>query len=495
MRKSTQTNGREPVPIRMDRGRSAGVLVRVSCAFVLLSVFPRAGVAQTFRLGMTDWFLQAKTDVGYDSNVDGAYPEAEDPDRQKADFYWMPGLTLRSVPWTMAPRTLFNVNAGIAYQDYFVRNDLDTELYNAQLTFRTANPRLTLGGMAGTEYSLESSADEYRPGGVSRDPTRTQKGNVFANLLYRALRVETRADYTQERHDYEEYWEGDNDETVLFGGITVTPVPKLSLLASWENTTTYYPLSDEEEEETVYTADATLNLFSWGGFYYNWERTITIEKLTDTTTEETITTFGLRGAIPLDLLRHPQITYSLGISYEEEENEETGVIEKTWKPVHTLTASDDFQISKSLRLAGSATWKNDPDEDEISFTYMAELEHQLSPKIRHALTFTREPEPTFGSTTKTDTSTYGYNFSWGDLVFQNLTMTLVATYEESTPLEDMLPETEKTTTYTFGLSHTRPLSRKLNRIITYRYTSENSNFHDYGPNERHQAIYGFTYDF
>ena len=495
MSKSTQTNGRESFPERSDRNRVAGVLVRWSCAFAFLLLLPRIGHAQTMRLGMADWFLQAKTDVGYDSNVDGAYPEDEDPDREKSDFYWMPALTLRSAPWVMAPRTKFNVNAGIAYQDYFVRNDLDTELYNAQLAFQTENPRLTLGGMEGTDYDLSSSADDYKPGGVSRDPTLTHKANVFANLLYRALRVETRADYTQERHDYEEYWEGDNDETVLFAGATLSPVPKLTLMASWKNTTTLYPLSNEEEEETVYTADTALNLFSWGGLFYTWERTITIEKLTDASKEETVSTFGLRGAIPLELLRHPQITYSFGASYEEEETEETGVVEKTWEPVHTITASDDFQISKSLRLAGSATWESKVDEDEISFVYNVSLEHRLAPTVKHALTLTREPEPMFGSTSDTDTTTYGYDFSWGDFIFQNLKMTFNATYEESTPLEEKAPETEKTINYTFGLNHTRPLSRKLNRIVSYTYTSEDSNFHDFGPNEKHLAIYGFTYDF
>ena len=495
MRKSTQTNGRKPIPDRSDGGGLAKAFVRWTCAFAFLFLFPRFGFAQTMRLGGIDWFLQAKTDVAYDSNVDDAYPEEEDPDRDKADFYWMPGLTLRSSPWVMAPRTTFDMGAGLAYQDYFNRNDLDTELYNARLSFQTANPQLSLGGGAGTDYDLSSSADEYKPGGVSRDPTLTQTADVFANLLYRALRVETHVDFTSERHDYEEYWDGDNDETVLFAGATLMPVPKLTLLGSWQNTTTLFTLSNEEEDETVYTADATLNLFSWGGFYYNWERTITVEKLTDETTDETISTFGLRGAIPLEVLRHPKITYSFGAAYEEEEHQETGETTKTWEPVHTIMASDDFQISKSLRLAGGATWSSEVADDEISFIYNAKLEHQLAPKVRQALIFTREPKPTFGSTADTDTSTYGYDFSWGDLVFANLTMRFNATYEESTPLEEQPPETEKTTTYTFGLYHIRPLTRKLSRTLSYEYSSEDSNFHDSGPNEKHLAIYGFTYDF
>ena len=56
-------------------------------------------------------------------------------------------------------------------------------------------------------------------------------------------------------------------------------------------------------------------------------------------------------------------------------------------------------------------------------------------------------------------------------------------------------ETEQTTLLTFGLTHTRPLSRKLNRIISYQYTREDSNFHDEGAMEKHLATYSLTYAF
>lgn len=504
MRNRTQTDGRKPFPARPDRKRLAGVFFRLLWVCLALILFPGPVFAQSFRLGMIDWFMQANTDLGYDSNVDDAYPEDEDPYREKSDFYWMPGLTLRSAPLVMAPRTLYNLNAGIAYKDYFARNDLDTALYNAQLSFQAARPRLTLGGMGGVEYAADSSAESYVPGGVGRDPTLTHTANAFANLLYRALRLEGRADFSSERHDLEKYWYGDQDETILFAGAQLTPLTKLALNASWQKTITLLTLLGDETDETEYAAGATLNLFSWGGLFYTWERTITLDP-NDQATEETTSTFGLTGTIPVELIRHPQITYALGMSYEEEKDDATGVTEKSWEPTHTITASDDFQISRSLRLSGSATWQSDLagnavwqqseiETDEISFIYDILLEHQLAPTIRHALTFTQEPKPIFGSTTDTETTTYAYDFNWDDLVFKGLSMGFSASYEESTPLEEAA-ETEKTTLFTFGLEHTRPLSRKLNRIITYQYTREDSNFHDAGPNEKHLAIYGFTYDF
>ena len=505
MRNRTQTNGHKPFPARPDRKRLGGACFRLSWVCLALVLLPDSVLAQSFRLGMVDWFMQAKTEVGYDSNVDDAYPEEQDPFRDRADFYWMPGLTLRSVPLVMAPRTTYNLNAGLAYQDYFTRSDLDTALYNAQLSFQTATPRLTLGGMGGTEYTADGVAERYVPGGVGRDPMLTHMASAFAGLLYRALRLDGRVDFTSDRHDLEKYWDGDQDETVLFAAAQLTPLTKLVLNASWQKTITLLTLSGEETDETEYAAGSTLNLFSWGGLFYTWEKTVKLLNTTDLAQEETVSTFGLTGTIPVELIRHPKITYALGLSYEEEKDDVTGVTEKTWEPTHTITASDDFQISRSLRLSGNATWQsdlagnaiwqqNDIETDDISFIYDILLEHQLAPKVRHGLTFTQEPEPTLGSTTDTKSTKYAYDFKWGDLLVKGLDMNFNASYEESTPLEEAA-ETEQTTLLTFGLMHTRPLSRKLSRIISYQYTREDSNFHDAGPNEKHLAIYGFTYDF
>ena len=70
-----------------------------------------------------------------------------------------------------------------------------------------------------------------------------------------------------------------------------------------------------------------------------------------------------------------------------------------------------------------------------------------------------------------------------------------AMYEMETPLGDEDAETEKTTTLTAGLAHTRQLSRRLTRILAYEYTREDSNFHDEGAMEKHLATYSLTYAF
>jgi hypothetical protein len=452
----SQTNGRENPPTgRKPKLPLGGVFClgwAVAAAGLLLA---QSGVAQTLRLGPFDLSVTAKGEVGYDSNVDDVYPEDEDPLLKKGDFYWMPGLIIRSKPTAMSPRTTLNLSAGLAYMDYFERDDLDTELYNASLNFQTVLPRLTLGGMASTEYSVDASQDQYVPGGVSRDPALTDEANVFAKWNYRKFRLETRADYIRERHDSIEYQVGDKDESTLFAG-------------------------------------AFLDLFTWGSLFYSWEEKVTTLVQTGEETDETTKSFGLAGSIPLSWLAHPKITYAFGVTSDEKSSDTNG---PTWEPTHTITVSDELHLSKTVNLSGSATWQNTVRDSDVSFVYNVMLEQLLGARARHALTFTQEPEPTFGSTTDTKTTTYGYNFMVRDLFIYNLSLGFGAAYEESTPLGDAEALTEKTTRLNFGLTHTRLLSRRLSRIIAYTYTSENSNFHDDGPTQKHLITYGFTYDF
>ena len=446
-----------------------------SLAVALLLALASAARAQTFRLGGIDYLLSAAVELGYDSNVDDVYPEEEDPGRQKGDFYWMPSLTLQSQTVPLQPRTTFNVGAHVAYEDYFSRNDLDTELYDVVLNFQTAHPRLTLGGMGRIANEVEGIEDQYVPGAASRDPVLITEGSVFANWNYRKVRLEAMAEYTEELHEKEEYQAGDQEEVSL--------------------------------ESSAY-----LELFSWGSLFYTLEKTVTTQLQSEQETDETIHTFGIDGAIPVSLLRRPQIKYSFGFAYEDEQTDSTDEEdEPTWEPTHTITVMDEYQFSKSIQLTYSATWedtwedntpsfylpgqKRDEEEDEVTFEYNVQLTQLLGPRAQHGLTFTQEPEATFGSKNETESTSFAYDFGLRDLFVYGLNFSFNATYEMETPLGDAAAETEKTTTFTTGLNHQRQLSRRLSRNLAYEYTWENSNFHDQGANEKHLVTYSFSYAF
>lgn len=495
MREFPQTTGGRPASAgRKPRLPPAGGF-RLGWVLVAVGLLAgTGGYGQTFNLGPFDLTLQGTLEVGYDSNVDDAYPEEFNPKLSKDDFYWMPGLSLRSAPVPLRPSTTVTLNLGTAYMDYFKRNDLDTEVYNANLQFQTVHPRLTLSGGAGTELSVEANEDVYMPGGASYDPMQTDTANVMVDWNWKKLKLNGSALYESERHFFKKYEIGDQDETTLNAGAYLGPISLLSVFATWQNTETILVNLDQTTDETIYSAGADLRLFSWGGLYYLWEQTLTTVTPPGMETDKTEQTFGVSGAIPVNLLRRPKITYSLGYQYEEETDPE-GNVTKTWEPVHTITVADEFQLSKTVLLSGSATWDNDVDANEVGFIYNVTLSQQIGARAEHALTFSQEPQETFGSNTDTETTTFGYNFNVKDLVFYNLSMNFAASYEESTPLGDTAALTEKTTTLTWGLTHTRQLTRKLSRIMAYTYDWENSNFHDYGAKEKHLVTYGFTYDF
>ena len=433
----------------------AGAFCWLWAGLILWLGLASPSAAQTLKLGPMDISITALMEVAFDSNVDDIYPEEEVPGQRTSDFYWMPGLKLQSQSVALSPHASFDMAAGLSYQDYFYRNDLDTELYNLALNFQTANPKLTLGGMGRIELSVDGVEDQYVLGSASRDPVLTREANVFANWKHRRLRIETSADYSIELHQVEKYQEGDTEETSFFAG-------------------------------------AYFELFTWGSVFYSVEHTETKMIQDEETTDETVRDFGLEGSIPLSWLAHPQITYSIGFESTENDTDDEGA---SWEPKHSIRVSDDLQLSKTINLAAVALWENEVQVDDISFQYDIRLTQQLGARAEHALTFSQEPESTFGSTLDTKTTTYSYNLSIDDFFIRNLAFGFGAEYEENTPLGAGESTTEKTTLFDVGLVHTRQLTRKLSRNLAYAYTWEKSNFHTDGPNEKHLLTYGFTYEF
>jgi len=455
MRDFSQMNGCEQPPTGRKPCLPLARGLRGLWIFTIAGMMTLPAFSQTLRLGPMDILLTGSVELSYDSNVDGVYPEEEDPILQAGDFFWVPGLKLQTQQVPFFRNSTFGLSGGISYQDYLKRSDLDTELYNISLDFNTVLPRLTLGGGVSSEYSVDSSKDQYVPGGVTRDPKLTQSANALITWIWSKLRLEASGNYIMERHDYVEYQIGDNDETDV-------------VLAAY------------------------LDIFTWGSLFYAWENDVTTYTKTDAETDETTKNIGFQGAIPLTWLAHPKISYSLGIESKDDTTDE----EKngTWEPSHKIRAEDDLQLAKTLTLAGYIQWENKVYDDDVGFTYGLRLEQLLGARARHALIFTQEPRSTLGSTTDTETTTYTYDFSISDLFIYNLSMGFGATYDESTPLAgDGI--TEDTTTLNFRLVHNRQINRQLSRILSYKYSNERSNFHKDGPKEEHLLTYGFSYNF
>ncbi len=131
----------------------------------------------------------------------------------------------------------------------------------------------------------------------------------------------------------------------------------------------------------------------------------------------------------------------------------------------------------------------------MTFRYDVVLSHEISPQMFHALNFSQEPRDTFGSNAETETTSYGYIFTYRDLLVRGLDFNFSATYEEDTPLGEPDAVTEETTTLETGLIHTRMLTRRLERVLSYRYSWEDTNFQDDAPKQKHLVVYGLSYLF
>lgn len=438
--------------IPFAEGRAlAGALLFV---FSLLSaVSPARAQANVYRFAGFDFTLAGSLALNYSSNVDQAYPEEEKENYSKDDFYLVPSLTLSASPIRINQVTTLTFGGTVGYEKYFERHDLDTETYNAILALNSTLRYLSLNAAANFERSTENSEDEtYKPGGYSRDPQVTQDFSAGATWSHGRITAALTTDYSRERHDYEEYKDSDQDE---------------------------------------FTWDFNLNiaLNRWISLYwthsYDWTHTI----LDDTKETEIEDDFGVSFANAFG--RHPQIALSVAMEKESGNKVEDG---KDWKPVFDILVTDSYELTKYLSVAAGLTWGDDKEEDEVSFTYNASVTHRLPPYITQSLAFSCEPLETFGSDAETESTTYTYSLSISPFFIKGLAFNGSVEYAIDKPLDKSSP-TEYTTTYNAGLAHTRALSRKLSRTLSYNYTWENSNFHHDGANEEHLVTYQLNYLF
>lgn len=436
----------------------------LALALLLAFAFPASLRAQILRLGPFDIFSSVHTEIAYDSNVEDSYPDELEEGLKNEDFYVLGKLSANTAA-ALRPNARVTLSGGFGYQKYFERDDMDSPLYNAAATLNVVLPPMfTLNANASVAYTSDSADEEgvtrndvYYPGGKRRDPELTVDLGTALQWHWRQLRAEGRVTWAREAYDNEASKEGDNDETTYFAA------------AYWD-------------------------VFTWGSVYYSWERTETIHPNIDGEDEtEVKKNFGLSGAIPLSWIPHPHFTYSIGI--ESEESDTDSEKDATWEPTHTITAEDSFQINKSLRLSGSATWERAIYDDEITFEYNISLAHTWGSHITQTLNFTQEPKRTFASNSDTKTTTYGYDLGIRDFFLRGLSAGFNASYEISEPLETDDPEIEYTTTLSASIAHSKQFSKRLTRTLSYTYTWEHSNFHEDDAQVKHLVVYGYDYVF
>lgn len=440
-------SGREMTP--PARAVWAGRLL----VLVLGLLLPHVASAQFLRIGPFNFTAKARLEGIYTTNVEQERESEATDERQ--DYYIITGLDLASRA-EMSPSTALDIETGIAVEKHFKRPDLDNStdpFGKLRLAALTELGRYTFNAFASAERTSESAEDTYDPEGRKKRDVRDEYDyGAMLNWKREGLTVQGSIDFASERHADEAYQDADQDEQTL------------NFMANWR---------------------IMRNL----GVSYTMERTKTdiINDPDSSAAWKSTETISLDWLLPI--LKRPSLTYSLGLE-KEDTDEEKG----KWEPIHTLNLADAWDLSPVLRLSVAAmySYEQNPEENDISFTCMASLEHEIGQTAVQTLNVIKEPVSTLGSTAETDNTTVHYNFTKRDLFIYNLTWTVDVDYSLDEPLESA--ESETTWTYGVGLTHTRAMTRKIDRELGYRYDREDSSLQDEILDE-HRVTLSYVYTF
>ena len=444
--------------------------------FSLMAFFPSMSNAQFLRLGPFDMAAEATLEGVYTTNVEGER-ESEAKD-EREDYFIITGLQLSSMA-DISRNTKLNIESALSIEKHFNRPDLDNSsnpfgLFGLNSVSEFGHYTLNADFEARREIDYQEKQGVYIPGDrKKRDVSDVMDYGGELRWRRRSLLLSGSYTFSSERHQDEDFQDGDQDETTLNFSTDWAVIRGITLAYEYERKKTELLNGPE-------------------GLTNDWEVT---ESFTVTFDEQ------------LSLMKRPLLTYSFSME-KEDTREENG----EWEPVHTLNLSDDRSLSSSLKLIMGAVYEYDDnqEEDDISFTYNATLDHTLARTASQRISATREPVRTFGSTAESDSTTIGYAFSKRDLFIYNLTLTLGVDYSIDKPLEESALDTEsevpavvtdssageaeKIWTYKAGLSYARAVTRKIQRTVSYLYTCEDSNLETEILDE-HRVTLSYIYTF
>ena len=405
--------------------------LRAALVAVVLLSWPSLSPAQFLRLGPFSFDVDLKAGAVYSSNIDGVRPTEEQP--VEDDYYVFGGLDLNATA-PASPRTTLTLSSGITVEKHFKREDLDnsTEPFGEfRLNSSTTVGYLNLDAIVSYLRASQSASDTFVPGGKSktRNPNSTFEYKVGANWERRRARFDVGYGQRRTRYDKVEFQEGDTDDTSFEWGAGYQILQPVVLGFRQDRRKTENPRDPEDAPTWDQTDTASLN----------WS-----------------------------IYDKPHITYTLGY-----EREKKGGVQGDWEPTHGLAISDDWELNPRLRASAGASYKyeDNPEEDDVAFTYSGTLEHELTSHISHKLSANRQPRATFGSTAETDSTALDYALRISDILLTDLDLRFGVNYLIDRPAEG---GQETTLSYSAEAAHVRNISSRLRRFVGYTYSWEKS---------------------
>lgn len=431
-----------------------------SSLLVLMLVLPCLAHAQFMRIGPFDLDVNTALQFIYTTNVDGNRKSEAVLEREDYYLVWSLGAQLGGPTTPTAELTL---DTAISVEKHFVRDDLD----NASDPF--GNLSLTHDMELG-RFQLPTAII------LRRENTQDDDGTI--RIFIPGQRQERIV----------------QDTRSINQGVNWSREP-FSFNSSFSYSQTRYPdpeFRDGDEDSYAAGFGLTWDMFRWGGdrrlssFYnYSQDKTDLLNRPEGAGSGEWSRSQSL--GLSLQVLTRPNLTYSFG--YSKDGNAD-------WRYTHNASISDLWELSPTVIINASASYTIDeqPQDDDIAFTYSGSIEHQIGETLRHSLRVSRQPVDTFGSTSDTDSTSIGYALSKSDLFFANLTFNFGVNHEINKPQGPEAGPTEESTTYTVGLSHSAALSRRLSRTFGYVYSYE-TNKQESEPIDEHRVTLGLSFTF
>ena len=417
--------------------------------------------AAFFYIGPFAFSSSLKQETIYTTNVEGVRPSQTD--KEQEDIYIVYGFSLGGSA-SFGPETTVSLSTAQDWERHLRRSDLDTEsdpfgLGDIRFDLTTGRAALRLRTHASYTRSTETRDSAY----VGGTRTRWDENTILLygfDLLYSFNRLSMSSGYSasQERHERDEFKDGDEDKEQLYFNATYELFARVRAVYEF----------DRERSDRLLDPDD----------YTGYEDTYAL-------------------GLDVDVWDRPRVVY--GFRYEREDRR--GEIGE-WRPIHTLTVTEGVDVpitaTPTLQLSLFASYSYDRkredrvDDEDIGFQYGLRLAHRINPLTTQTLVGRREPVDTFGSTATTTRTEWIYTLSRAALFHPSVSLTASLGYTLDEPKDS--PIDEETLDFRLTLASRRSITRNLSRSLSYEYTAEDSSLES-EILEEHRVTLAFNLSF
>lgn len=400
--------------------------------------FAGSAHAQFLKVGPIYWSGSVNNSYVATSNANSlSKREAEERGEDREDFYIQLGVTL-TAKGNFYPDIDLNFSTSIDREWHFVQPSpqasgspfLGDSSFDFSRRLGHMNFTLTLNHSANT---TSEETEVFVPEGelLVRDIIQQSQANAQLSYSRESINVNSGYTYNRTRH-IEEFEQGDSDSQTMTVGVGYTPIERVSGNYSYSR----------NRSELINPRPGTLTNSEW------------LETQSATMTYR--------------IMQRPSLQYSGGF-----EKEDDRLVLGTWDIIHGLSISDSREPFQRILVSYNAAYNYDEneEEDDISFTYGASLQHTINKYMSQNVSLTRSPVETFGSTVQSDSTSITYTYQINNLIIQGLSGAASASYSRTEPKGERSGPVEEQTNYNITVTKSEPIpwSRKLSANLNYNY--------------------------